>query len=99
MEEAEETEQDMLDEAEAEAEAGLSCVVDAVQAELVGNSLDRMSKELRRYTEERRIAEIVREAERERRMREAEETGRRVKEIKKRTEEALAFDQIMSVHR
>ena len=46
------------DAAEAEAEAGLSSVVDAVQAELVGNSLDRMSKELRRYTEERRIAEI-----------------------------------------
>jgi hypothetical protein len=99
MEEAEETEQDQLDEAEAEAEAGLSCVVDAVQAELVGNSLDRMSKELRRYTEERRIADIVFEAERTRRVREAEESGRRMREMRARAEAEAQYKQILGVHR
>jgi hypothetical protein len=92
-------EEDALDEQEAEAEAGLSCVVDAVQAELVGNSLDRMSKELRRYTEERRIAEIVRHAEYERRTREAMETGRRVKELQARAQAEAAHAQLMGVYR
>jgi len=91
--------QDILDEAAAEAEAGLSACVDAVQGELVGNSLDRMSKELRRFTEERRIAEIVRHAEYERRTREAEESGRRVKELEARARQNLAYEQIMAVHR
>jgi len=99
VEEAVPDDEDTLEAAEAEAEAGLSCVVDAVQAELVGNSLDRMSKELRRYTEERRIAEIVRLAEYERRTREAMESGRRVKEVQARAQAEAAYVQVMAVHR
>ena len=87
------------EEAEAEAEAGLSTVVDAVQAELVGNSLDRMSKEFRRYHEEQRIMQIAKEAERVRRIREAEEGGRRQKEMKQRAEVEIAYKQMMAVHR
>jgi hypothetical protein len=46
-----------------------------VQAEYVGKTLDFLSKELVRLREERRIAAMVRLAERTRKMREAEETG------------------------
>ena len=99
VEEAAPEDEDTLEAAEAEAEAGLSCVADAVQAELVGNSLDRMSKELRRYTEERRIAEIVRLAEYERRTREAMESGRRVREVQARAQAEAAYVQVMAVHR
>jgi len=87
-----------LEDAAEEAEAGLQAVVDAVQSELVGNSLDRMSKELRRFTEERRVAEIVKKAENERRVREAAESGRRAKELVARTQQQLAFQQVMKVH-
>lgn len=73
-------------------------VVDSMQAEIVGSSLDRMSKELRRYTEERRVAELVREAERTRRIREAEESGRRQKEIIQRAVAEECFQQVMRVH-
>mmetsp|Transcript_42490 Transcript_42490/g.85191 ORF Transcript_42490/g.85191 Transcript_42490/m.85191 type:complete len:647 (-) Transcript_42490:348-2288(-) len=92
------TKRDRLEEAAEEAEAGLQAVVDAVQSELVGNSLDRMSKELRRFTEERRVAEIVKKAEKERRVREAQESGRRARELVQRTEQQLAFQQVMKVH-
>ena len=82
-----------------EPEARLSALVDAVQAELVGNSLDRMSKELRRFTEERRISAIVRQAEYERRTREAEESGRRVREIEARAKAQIAHEHMIAVHR
>ena len=93
------TKEDLLLQSEAEAEAGLSSVVDAVQAELVGNSLDRMSKEFRRYHEEQRIATIVREAERVRRIRESEESGRRQGEMRARAEIEAAYQLVMGVHR
>jgi len=92
-------EQDELDDAAAEAEAGLSSVVDAVSAELVGNSLDRMSKEFRRYHEEQRIMAIVQQAETMRRKREAEESGRRQRELRARAETEVAYAQVMAVHR
>ena len=89
---------DILDEHAAEAEESFGAVVDAVQAELVGSSLDRMSKELRRFTEERRIAQIVSEAEYVRRTREAEESGRRVRELEARAAATKAHEAVMSVH-
>lgn len=46
-----------------------------VQAELVGQTLDFLTKELVRLREEKRIAAIVKLAERTRTMREAEESG------------------------
>merc|ERR1719198_1869658 len=64
---------DAAEEAAAETEAAVDGLVEALQAELVGGSLDTMSKELRRFTEERRIAEMIRAAEKTRRVREAAE--------------------------
>merc|ERR1712070_408203 len=61
-------------------------------------SLDEMSKELRRNCEERRIAEIVVEAERTRRIRQCEESGRRQKELAMRMEQQECFRQLMQVH-
>merc|ERR1719321_1466593 len=80
-EELEDEEED--EEAALQADA-LSGVADAIQAELVGTGLDEMSKELRRFKEERRVAELVREAERVRRVREAEESSRRQREMARR---------------
>lgn len=47
----------------------------SVQAEMVGQILDFMSKEVKRLREERRVLALVKLAERTRRAREAEETG------------------------
>ncbi|KAJ3279411.1 Cilia- and flagella-associated protein 91, partial [Borealophlyctis nickersoniae] len=69
-----------------------------LQAEYVGRTLDFLTKELVRLREERRIAAMVKLAERTRRMREAEESGRRQAEIKRRREEDEIFRQIMQVH-
>mmetsp|Transcript_7500 Transcript_7500/g.16538 ORF Transcript_7500/g.16538 Transcript_7500/m.16538 type:complete len:658 (-) Transcript_7500:157-2130(-) len=66
--------------------------------DMVGTSLDAMSKELRRFKEERRIAEIVRVAQATRRVREAEESGRRQREMLRRAEQQEAFRQLMRAH-
>ena len=71
---------------------------DGLQADLVGASLDTMSKELRRFTEERRIAELLREPERTRRVREAEESGTRQRELVERAEQQERYRQLMLVH-
>lgn len=55
---------------------------------------DTMSKELVRLQEERRIHALVLLAERERRMREAEESGRRQVEERRRREEDEIFRQV-----
>ena len=47
-----------------------------IQGEYIGLTLDFLSKELVRLREERRIAAMVKLAERTRRMREAEESGK-----------------------
>ncbi|KAJ3413697.1 Cilia- and flagella-associated protein 91 [Chytridiales sp. JEL 0842] len=69
-----------------------------VQAEYVGKTLDFLSKELVRLREERRIAAMVRLAERTRKMREAEETDRRETELKRRQQEDEVFRHVMRVH-
>jgi hypothetical protein len=47
----------------------------AVQAEYVGKTLDFLTKELVRLREEKRLAAMVKLADRTRRMREAQESG------------------------
>merc|ERR1711937_975235 len=54
-------------------EAGLEPVVGGV----VSETLDQLSKELLRFQEERRIAAMVKLAEKDRRLRQAQESGRR----------------------
>ena len=85
-------------EAEREVQAALGGLADGLQADLVGSALDTMSKELRRFTEERRIAELLREAERSRRVREAEESGTRQAELVERAEQQERCRQLMRVH-
>lgn len=89
---------DAAEEAAAETEAAVDGLVAALQAELVGGSLDTMSKELRRFTEERRIAEMIRAAEKTRRVREAAESGARQKELVERAEADERFRQLMRVN-
>ncbi|KAL3920948.1 MAG: hypothetical protein SGPRY_005072 [Prymnesium sp.] len=72
--------------------------IDSVSGLLIGTTLDEMSKELRRTCEERRIHEIILEAERTRRIRQCEESGRRQKELKEREEQQECVRQIMLVH-
>ncbi|KAJ3091336.1 Cilia- and flagella-associated protein 91 [Quaeritorhiza haematococci] len=70
-----------------------------IQADYVGQALDFLTKELVRLREERKIAAMVMLAERTRRMREAEETGRRQAELARRQQEDEIFRQVMSVHK
>lgn len=64
----------------------------------LGERLDYLTKELIRLQEERRIAAYVMLAERDRRMREAEEAGRRQREERIRRTEDEMFKQMMRVH-
>ncbi|KAJ3302204.1 Cilia- and flagella-associated protein 91 [Kappamyces sp. JEL0829] len=70
----------------------------AVQAEYVGKTLDFLTKQLVRLREERRIAAMVKLAERTRKMREAEESGARQQELIRQAEQDIIFRQVMSVH-
>ncbi|CAG5116047.1 unnamed protein product [Candidula unifasciata] len=77
-------------------------LVDESLAELESKSLgemfDFLSKELIRLQEERRIHAFTMLAERHRRIREAEESGRRQWEIRRRREEDEIFKQVVKTH-
>merc|ERR1711981_429467 len=75
-------------------EAGLESVVGSV----VSQTLDQLSKELLRFQEERRIWAMVKLAERDRQLRQAQESGRRQAEERLREREDEMFRQIMGVH-
>lgn len=64
----------------------------------LGDMLDFLSKELVRFQEERRIHAFAMMAERQRRVREAEESGRRQVEERRRREEDEIFKQVIGVH-
>ncbi|ESO99083.1 hypothetical protein LOTGIDRAFT_142246, partial [Lottia gigantea] len=64
----------------------------------VGHMLDFLSKELIRLQEERRIHAFSMLAERQRRIREAEESGRRQVEERRRREQDEIFKQVIKVH-
>ncbi|XP_069372167.1 cilia- and flagella-associated protein 91 [Paralichthys olivaceus] len=71
---------------------------DRVIGETLENVLDTLSKELIRLQEERRIHAFTLLAERERRVREAEESGRRQLEEQRRREGDEIFRQVVQVH-
>lgn len=77
-------------------------LVDEAMSQLEGSSLadtmDFLSKELVRLQEERRIHAFSMLAERQRRIREAEESGRRQVEERRRREEDEIFKQVVKVH-
>ncbi|XP_061221429.1 cilia- and flagella-associated protein 91 isoform X2 [Neopsephotus bourkii] len=68
------------------------------EGRVLANTFDFLSKELVRLQEERRIHAFVMLAERQRRMREAEESGRRQVELKRRQDEDEVFRQVVKVH-
>ncbi|OWF41651.1 cilia- and flagella-associated protein 91-like isoform X2 [Mizuhopecten yessoensis] len=77
-------------------------LVDESMSQLEGSSMgdtyDFLSKELIRLQEERRIHAFSMLAERQRRIREAEESGRRQVEERRRREEDEVFKQAVKVH-
>lgn len=77
-------------------------VIESHQSNLEGGILadmfDFLSKELVRLQEERRIHAFAMLAERDRRIREAEESGRRQVEERRRREEDEIFRQVVQVH-
>jgi hypothetical protein len=71
--------------------------LEALQGELIVETLDVTSKELLRFKEQKKISKFVKEAEDDRRVREAEETGRRQAEITLREREDVLYKEIMKV--
>lgn len=69
-----------------------------MEGSTVADMLDFFSKELIRLQESRRVHAFAMLAERERRMREAEESGRRQVEERRRREEDEMFKQVVKVH-
>ncbi|KAM6097526.1 cilia- and flagella-associated protein 91 isoform 2-T2 [Chlamydotis macqueenii] len=67
------------------------------EGRVLANMFDFLSKELVRLQEERKIHAFVMLAERQRRMREAEESGRRQVEERQRQEEDEIFKQVVKV--
>ncbi|CEM35011.1 unnamed protein product [Vitrella brassicaformis CCMP3155] len=84
--------------AEKERERAADAVVDSIQGSVVAQTLDQLSKELRRFEEEQRIAAFVKMAERDRRLRQAQESGRRQAEERLRAREDEMFREILGVH-
>mmetsp|Transcript_21620 Transcript_21620/g.3547 ORF Transcript_21620/g.3547 Transcript_21620/m.3547 type:complete len:106 (-) Transcript_21620:345-662(-) len=73
-------------------------LTEAVQGEYVAQALDTLAKELVRLKEEQKIAAIVTLAERKRREKECEESGRRQAEEILRAREDSLFREVMDTH-
>ncbi|CAI9532698.1 unnamed protein product [Staurois parvus] len=69
-----------------------------MEGEVLSDMFDFLSKELVRLQEERRIHAFAMLAERHRRIREAEESGRRQVEERRRREEDEIFRQVVNIH-
>ncbi|XP_059158097.1 LOW QUALITY PROTEIN: cilia- and flagella-associated protein 91-like [Physella acuta] len=69
-----------------------------LESKSLGEMFDFLTKELVRLQEERRIHAFSMLAERQRRIREAEESGRRQWEIRRRREEDEIFKQVVKTH-
>merc|ERR1719499_2245983 len=72
--------------------------LESVQGSIISQTLDQLSKELLRFQQERRIRAMVKLAERDRQLRQAQESGRRQAEERLREREDEMFRQIMGVH-
>ena len=76
----------------------LDGVAEALQADVISKTMDNLSKELVRLKQERRIQMMVMMAEKDRRKREADESGRRQAERIKSFREDVLYTELMSVH-
>merc|ERR1719161_2624073 len=62
-------------------------VLESIQGSVISSTLDQLSKELLRFQQERRIAAMVKLAEKDRQLRQAQESGRRQAEERLRERE------------
>ncbi|GAW83430.1 hypothetical protein, conserved [Plasmodium gonderi] len=69
-----------------------------VQGRYISELLDSLSNELEKYEEERKIAVFVKYAERERRLKECKEKGKRQAEFLLREKEDFIFNEIMGLN-
>lgn len=72
-------------------------IVGEIAGETVGHTLDYLSKELTRLQEERRVHAFVMLAEKQRRVREAEETGQRQKDELLRRKQEEVFREVCGI--
>uniref|UniRef100_T1IS81 Cilia- and flagella-associated protein 91 n=1 Tax=Strigamia maritima TaxID=126957 RepID=T1IS81_STRMM len=79
-------------------ETELESVIESLVGDKVAQILDYLSKELIRLQDERRIHALAILAERQRRLRQAEESGLRQTEERRRREEQEIFRNILNVH-
>ena len=82
----------------AHVDAAAAAVVDSAHGAVISSALDFLSKELVRRQEEERIDAFVKGAELSRRIREAEEAGRRQAEESVRKKREFVHRNVMSVH-
>ncbi|KAM3182650.1 hypothetical protein ACTXT7_011889 [Hymenolepis weldensis] len=73
-------------------------ILERMDATILGNMLDLLSKELDRLIVDQRLSELVHRAREERRMREVEESSRRQWELRRRRDQEEFFKQIVKVH-
>lgn len=85
-------------EAQRSQEEAANAAVDAAQGEVVSHTLAYLANERVRLREQRRVLDLARHAERERRTREAEEGGRRAAEVALRTRGDELFKQLLGAH-
>merc|ERR1711991_1025510 len=71
---------------------------DSIQGEVISATVDYLAKELVRNREEARITDLVSNAERTRRRRQAEEGGRRQAELDVREREDKVFNDMVRLH-
>eukprot|EP00462_Mataza_sp_D1_P001095 CAMPEP_0175096900 /NCGR_PEP_ID=MMETSP0086_2-20121207/4985_1 /TAXON_ID=136419 /ORGANISM="Unknown Unknown, Strain D1" /LENGTH=896 /DNA_ID=CAMNT_0016370345 /DNA_START=28 /DNA_END=2718 /DNA_ORIENTATION=+ len=76
----------------------LDNAMDTLQGEVIAKAIDFISKEIVRVSEEKKIACLVKKATYTRRIREAEESGRRQAEDILRKKRAQYFEDAMDVH-
>ncbi|CAF3103925.1 unnamed protein product, partial [Rotaria sp. Silwood2] len=72
-------------------------ILQTLEGEAIGDMFDYLSKELIRLQEERRIAAFAMLAERQRRLREADESGLRQVEERRRREQDELFKQMLQM--
>ncbi|CAF0958700.1 unnamed protein product [Rotaria magnacalcarata] len=75
----------------------IDSMLQTLEGEAIGDTFDYLSKELIRLQEERRIAAFAMLAERQRRLREAEESGLRQVEERRRREQDELFKQMLKM--
>lgn len=75
-----------------------NAVLESIQGEIIAETMDELSKELLRIKQEKKIEKMVEIAEKDRRIREIEEAGKRQAEEILRDREDVLHNQLIRVH-